>query len=180
MRAAVLMVACAVLGLGLGVGAVEAKAQEASLLKHDTTQPIEITADALEVQQDQGVAVFTGAVNAIQGELVLRADTLRVHYRTGDESDAGFPGAISRIDAQGSVFFSTPSETAEGETGVYDVGDGTITLVGAVVLTRGQNVLSGNRLELSLATGRSRLYSDAADGDGRVRGLFVPEPDATQ
>ena len=176
MRTAAAIVAlCA---LGLGVGVAQPGAQEATLLRHDTTQPIEITADALEVQQDQGVAVFTGAVNAIQGELVLRADTLRVHYRAGGESNAGFPGAISRIDAQGSVFFSTPSETAEGDTGVYDVGGGTITLVGAVVLTRGQNVLSGSRLELSLATGRSRLYSDGTDGDGRVRGLFVPDQGA--
>ena len=172
MRATIVIVVAAALGFG---AAGPARAQESGLLKHDTAQPIEITADALEVQQDQGVAVFTGAVNAIQGELVLRADTLRVHYGPGGDSQAGFPGTISRIDAVGSVFFSTPSETAEGDSGVYDVSGGTLVLVGAVVLTRGQNVLSGSRLELSLATGRSRLYSDGVDGDGRVRGLFVPE-----
>ncbi len=175
MRAAILVVVSAALGLA---SVAEALAQESDLLKHDTAQPIEITADALEVQQDEGVAVFTGAVNAIQGDLVLRADILRVHYGPGGESNGGFPGAISRIDAQGSVFFSTPSETAEGDTGVYDVGGGTITLVGGVILTRGKNVLSGSRLELSLATGRSRLYSDGVDGEGRVRGLFVPEDTA--
>ena len=170
------MVAAALLALGAGAG----WAQESAGVRYDTTQPIEITADALEVRQDQGIAVFTGTVSAIQGDLVLRADTLRVHYRRGDESDAGFPGAISRIDAQGGVFFSTPSENAKGDNGVYDVGKGTITLVGAVVLTRGKNVLSGSRLELSLATGRTKLYSDGADGDGRVRGLFVPEESAAQ
>ena len=177
MRAAVAVVAAA---LWLGAAGWDVRAQESGLLKHDTDQPIEITADALEVQQDEGVAVFTGEVNAIQGELVLPADILRVHYGPSGESDTGLPSAISRIDAQGSVFFSTPSETAKGDAGVYDVAGGTITLVGAVVLTRGQNVLSGNRLELSLATGRSRLYSDGEDGGGRVRGLFVPEERATQ
>jgi lipopolysaccharide export system protein LptA len=171
------MVRLAALALGVGAAAAAA-AQESPVAKYDTTQPIEITADALEVRQDEGLAVFTGAVNAIQGELVLRADTLRVHYGPGGESDAGFPGAVSRIDALGSVFFSTPLENAKGDSGVYDVKDGTITLVGGVVLTRGKNVLSGGRLELSLATGRSTLYSEG--DDGRVRGLFVPETAAAQ
>ncbi len=164
----------ALLALVLGAGVTGAAAQEAVLLDHDTSQPIEITADTLEFQRDQGVAIFSGAVNAIQGDMVLRADILRVHYRAGEESNAGFSGAISRIDAQGSVFFSTLAETAKGDSGVYDVRNGTITLIGAVVLTRGDNVLTGNRLELNLATGSSRLYSDGADGEGRVHGLFVP------
>ncbi len=168
----------ALLALVLVVGVTGAAAQEAALLDHDTSRPIEITADTLEFQRDQGVAIFSGAVNAIQGDLVLRADILRVHYRVGEESNADLSGAISRIDALGSVFFSTPAETAEGDSGVYDVRNGTITLIGAVVLTRGNNVLTGNRLELSLATGSSRLYSDGADGEGRVHGLFVPEEGA--
>ncbi len=160
------------------VGVTGAAAQEAAILDHDASQPIEITADTLEVDRDQSVAIFSGAVNAIQGDLVLRADILRVHYRVGEESNADLSGAISRIDALGSVFFSTPAETAEGDSGVYDVRNGTITLIGAVVLTRGNNVLTGSRLELSLATGSSRLYSDGAEGGGRVHGLFVPEEGA--
>ena len=168
----------ALVALALFVGGAGAAAQEAAIRGHDASQPIEITADTLEVDRDRNVAIFSGAVNAIQGDLVLRADILRVHYRAGEESSADFSGAIARIDAEGSVFFSTLAETARGDSGVYDVRNGTITLIGAVVLTRGNNVLTGDRLELNLATGSSRLYSDGADGGGRVHGLFVPETGA--
>jgi len=134
--------------------------------------PIEITADALEVRQDTGIAIFTGTVRAVQGDILLAADRVLVSYAPGGAD------VIRSIEAQGNVFFSTPTETAEGDTAVYDVENGVITLAGSVVLTRSENVVRGNRLVLNLATGLSRIEggSDpvAGDGGGRVRGLFVP------
>lgn len=146
-------------------------AQEAA---PDYRGPIEITADALEVQQDNAIAVFTGNVRAVQGNILIAADRIQVAYaQGGDGADA-----IRSIDAEGNVFFSTSTETAEGDAGVYDVDNGIITLTGSVVLTRGENVVRGNRLVLNLATGVSRIEG-APDGDGgRVRGLFVPNVEA--
>ena len=46
---------------------------------HDTALPIEIAADALEVQQEKQIAVFSGNVDAQQGNIKLRADRLWVH-----------------------------------------------------------------------------------------------------
>jgi lipopolysaccharide export system protein LptA len=156
-----------------------ASAQQEAAGGHDTSQPIEINADSLEVQQDRQIAIFTGNVDAVQGEMRLRADTLRVHYRGGDgnqgevEGDVG--ATISRIDADGNVFISSPRETAEGSQGLYDVEKGVITLIGSVVLTRGDNVIRGDRVVLDLATGRSRMESVAPGGaQERVRALFVP------
>ena len=57
-----------------------------SLEQHDSSLPIEITADSLEVLQDQKIATFAGNVDAVQGDLVLSADQLRVHY--GDDGTA--------------------------------------------------------------------------------------------
>ncbi|MGG2362149.1 LptA/OstA family protein, partial [Salmonella enterica] len=56
-----------------------------------TDQPIDISSNALEVQQARQVAIFTGQVEAIQGDLRLKADTLKVHYRQKSASPA--PGA---------------------------------------------------------------------------------------
>ena len=91
-----------------------------------------------------------------------------MRYRPGSDSESA--GAISRIDATGGVRFATPGETAEGDAGVYDVDARRITLTGSVVLTRGDNVIRGEKLTLDLATGRSRIESSQ-----RVRGLFQPE-----
>ena len=144
----------------------------------DGNQPIEISADSLEVIQPQQLAIFKGNVDAVQGDLRLRADTLKVHYRqrpAGQPAPAGAAvnpqASIHRIDAVGRVFISSPEETARGDVGVYDVDNRVITLEGEVVLTRGDNVLRGNRATMDLASGRSIMVPTAGE---RVHGLFVP------
>lgn len=139
-------------------------------------EPIEIVADRLQVDQDQQLAVFSGNVDAVQGDLSLRADRLRVYYAEG----AGAPGAnaqgIRRIEAEGNVLLTRPGETAAGNAGAYDPAAGTLVLEGDVVLTRGRNVVRGDRLDSNLNTGVS-VVTAARTGEGsqRVRALFVPE-----
>lgn len=136
-------------------------------------EPIEITADRLDVDQGTQLAVFRGDVDAVQGDMVLHADVLRVAY--GGEGGDG-AGSIRRIEAEGSVVLSSPTESAEGERGTYDVVAGLVTLEGGVSLLRGDNVIRGSRLEYEVDTGRARVFADGVDGaQGRVRALFTPE-----
>ena len=143
----------------------------------DLESPIEIDADRLEVRQKEHVAVFDGNVTVRQGRLRLKADRLEVRYRpkAGDQAGAALEGNISRLDAVGHVFLSSPLETAEGERGVYDVYKRTVTLEGDVVLTRGQNVLRGRKLVVDLASGVSKLESP-----DRVKGIFSPSKQTNQ
>jgi len=154
-------------------------AQPAGFAGHDDAAPIEITADELEVRQSEGIATFKGDVDAVQGDLTLSAQTLDVFY--GDGAADGAEGAngagqamgeIRRVEAHGDVVVSSPREIARGSDGVYDLTTRRITLTGDVVLTRDDNVLRGNRLEIDLASGVSRLR--AAGPDGRVRARFAP------
>ncbi len=146
----------------------------------DTNQPIEITADSLEVQQANQIAIFEGNVQVVQGEIRMRAAKLMVHYADKNQSESGEPANIRQIDALGDVFLSSPRETAQGDKGVYDVTNKQIDLQGNVVLTQGKNVLRGNTLTLNLITGKSRVEGGGAtDGNtGRVKGIFVPEKKA--
>ena len=69
-----------------------------------------------------------------------------------------------------------PGETAEGDAGVYDPVAGTLVLEGNVVLTRGENVVRGTRLDSNLDSGVSVVTAArGADRNQRVRALFVPE-----
>lgn len=175
---------------GLGVALILAVAAgvhaQGLSLKHDSSLPIEITADRLEVAQADQVATFSGKVDAVQGDLVLSADRLKVYY--GNKQD-GAPtptlagGSIRRIEAEGNVFLSSPRETAQGETGVYDVAGNQMTLEGSVVLTQGDNVVRGDRLEVDLASGQSRVLAAVPASEGgsapqRVRALFTPQAKA--
>jgi lipopolysaccharide export system protein LptA len=177
----------AVLILGLILGGVPACAcAQAQGLNQGSNLPIEITADSLEVLQDQKIATFAGNVDAVQGDMVLSADRLRVYYGGDDANAAPGPagtGSIRRIEAHGNVLLSSPRETAQGDAGVYDVASSQVTLEGGVVLTRGDNVIRGQRLETDLASGRSRVFAAVPSTEGgtppqRVRALFTPEKSA--
>ena len=148
-----------------------AVAQETALM---VRQPIEITADSLEIEEERGIAIFLGNVRALQGNFLLSANRVAVAYA---EEGAGV-SAVTTIDAHENVFFSTPNETAQGDSGFYDVENGIFTLTGSVVLTRGETVIRGSRLVLDLNTGLSRLEG-STEGNGRVRGLFVPNAAAS-
>jgi lipopolysaccharide export system protein LptA len=151
-----------------GVGGAFAQ----NALQDSRKLPIEIEADSLEVLQEKQIAIFSGNVDAQQGTIRLSADILRVHYiEDGNDSD---PSSIRRIDAEGAVLFSSEAQTAQGDSGVYDVENGIVTLIGSVVLTQGENVIRGQRLVLNLETGKSKV-DGGGPGSGRVRGLFVPQ-----
>jgi len=155
-------------------------------LDHDSNQPIEISADSLEVAQEEQIATFAGNVDAVQGDLVLSADRLKVYYEGKSSSiglAAGSGSAIRQIDAEGNVILSSPEETAEGDHGTYDVSGKLVTLKGEVVLTRGANVIRGDHLEMDLVSGKSRIVGAEATvaddapnpSSGRVKALFTPQ-----
>jgi len=141
----------------------------------DTAAPIEIAADALEVVQAEQVAIFSGNVDAMQGDMRLQANELRVHYNTG----SGTGGEIDQLNANGQVHVSSASETARGDWAIYNVIEELVTMGGNVVLTQGENVIQGDRLTIDLTSGRSRIEGGdsvrTTEGgeDGRVRGVFT-------
>jgi lipopolysaccharide export system protein LptA len=153
--------------------------QEKTGFKHDADQPIEITADTLEVAKDQETAIFQGNVNAVQGNMSLRADTLKVKYRQSEKSGEN-SSPFSRIDALGNVKLTSADENATGDWAVYDVDTKTVTLGGAVVLTREENVIKGQRLIVDLVSGRSRvdggdIVAGSQKGKQRIRAVFTPK-----
>ncbi|NBO20149.1 MAG: lipopolysaccharide transport periplasmic protein LptA [Proteobacteria bacterium] len=158
--------------------------------KRDQRTPIEVSADALEVLQEENKAIFSGHVVAIQADLRLTADNMTVYYNPNANKAAKGKGknennAIKKIEALGGVFLSTPEETASGTRGVYDVEAQEIRLTGKVVLTRGKNTLEGESLVYNFGTGKSKIVSASAEpGTGgekkRVRALFVPEKESAK
>jgi lipopolysaccharide export system protein LptA len=166
----------ALAGLAIALVWTPARAQS---FQHDSTLPIEITADRLDVVQDEQVAIFMGNVDAVQGDLVLTSDELRVYYRDSGDAAGLTAGSIRRIEATGNVFITSPEETAQGEFGVYDVDGALLSLEGSVVLTRDENVVRGERLDIDLASGRSQMFAAVPSTAGgtanqRVKAVFVP------
>lgn len=128
----------------------------------DVAQPVEVSADTLNVDQGTGEAIFDGNVLVVQGDVRLSADRLKVVY--GTDSDGNASG-IERLEASGGVTFVTAADAAEAQEAVYAVADGQVTLSGNVLLTQGASAISGERLVLDLETGTGQM-------EGRIRTII--------
>ena len=149
-------------------------------------QPIEIEAARLEVRDKQKVATFTGNVKVVQGDTTMRCKSLVVFYEGDAVPGAGAgtakaaapgPGGstqISKLEARGGVIVTQKDQTATGESGLFEMKSNTVTLIGNVVVSQGQNVVRGERLVVDLTTGVSRV--DAGKSTGPVRMLIQQQP----
>lgn len=135
--------------------------------------PLDISARDSEMLDPQGRLVYWGDVNMIRGDERLRADRVEAFF----DRRPGGTGELLRVIATGEVFYVRGGEVARGDSGIYDLEAGTITLTGSVVLTQGCNVSTGDRLEANLEGGMARLSSGEG---GRVRSIFFTGPGASQ
>jgi lipopolysaccharide export system protein LptA len=162
------------LALATAAAAVAQSREPVSALKgHNSDAPIDLTADRLEVQDRADRAIFAGNVHVKQDDLTLDTSRLTVAY----SSSGGVQ--IKRLDASGGVTVRSPSETARGSFGIYDLDRKLITLVGNVVLQRQGSQLSGQRLVIDLDSGSAIIDGGPAgvgQSGGRVTGHFtVPQ-----
>src|SRR5262245_4759154 len=150
-------------------------------------KPVNIKAASLEVRDKEKVATFSGDVHVVQGDTDMRCKTLVVYYEDSSNKDgsnkdgvkAAQPGPagsgqIRRMEARGSVVVSQKDQIATGERGDFDMRTNTVVLSGKVVVTKGQDVLRGERLIVNLTDGVSRMEG------GRVEALFEPKSKSDQ
>ena len=145
-----------------------AEGQQAGRSGFNSSAPVDVDAGRVEVQDRADRAIFSGGVIATQGNMLMNSARLTVFYTNSNGID------IQRLVAEGGVTLRTPSETAQGNTAIYDLDRRIVTLIGGVRLTQGANRVQGGRLVLDLNT--SRAVVDGGGTTGRVTGRFtVPQ-----
>lgn len=159
---------------GLATASFAALAQDSGAISalrgHNSEAPVDVVAERLEVQDRADRAVFAGNVRVQQAELTLDTERLTVAYSSGGGIQ------IRRLDASGGVIVRSPSETARGNFGIYDLDKKLITLIGDVQLVRGGSQISGSRLVIDLDSGRAVVDGGPAgvgQSGGRVTGRFT-------
>ncbi len=143
-------------------------------------EPVKIRAASLEFRDKDKMATFTGDVYVLQGDTEMHCKVLVVFYEeeTGTRAvKTAEPGPsgdrqIRRIEAKGNVVVVQKDQNATGDNATFNMRENTVTLVGNVVVTRGADVLRGQRLTVDLTSGVSKM-----DG-GRVDGIFQAGPRA--
>lgn len=131
---------------------------------HDATLPVEISADEFRIDQADNSATFSGSVLVVQGDMRLSAGALRVEY--------GAPGTemarrMTRLHATGGVTLVSGPEAAEAAEAIYDIAAASVQMRGDVLITQGPGAISGDILNVDLATGAGVIT-------GRVRTVFQP------
>jgi len=126
----------------------------------------------LEYWEAKKFAVARGNAVATRDKKQVRADVLVAHFN----QDSRGKSQVYRIDAYDNVRVKTPSETAVGDRGIYNVETGVAVLTGNVTMMRDTNTLNGCRAEVNLNSSVSKLFAcPNQQGSNRVRGTFIPK-----
>ncbi len=142
--------------------------------------PIAMAADELELIDAKHLAIWRGSVDAVQGGNRVRADQISIYFSgkpTARATDSSGPapgknwGRVEKVEAEGNVFFISPSQTARGDHGLYQAGSDSITITGDVIVAQGSSVVHGDKLVIDLKTNQAKMV---ADDQTRVRGVFYP------
>lgn len=129
-------------------------------IAEDSKEPIEITADQLALDDETGLAIFTGNVEIIQGDLRLTAELVEVIY-TEDRSK------IESMFAKTNVKLTSGPDKATSDAADYNLARGSIILTGNVSVLQEGNTLLAERVEFDVDTG-------ASQASGNVKTVLTP------
>lgn len=137
--------------------------------KFDTSLPLEIRSEELNIEQNTGEATFSGSVIATQGNLILTAVTVVVEYAL---KNSRMTSEMKKLTANKDVTIVSDTQSAVANKVVYDIISENIIMTGDVILKEGLSATSGDKLTINLNTGSRRM-------EGNVRTLILSEEEDT-
>lgn len=138
---------------------------DAQSARSTSNQPIAFGADGGEQTADR--ITLRGRAEVTQGDNRIRADAITL-YRNAS-------GDPERVEAIGTVYFVTPTQSMRGDRAVYTMSSGEIVVTGNVTLNQGQNVLTGGRLTYNVNTDAATMAGAPRGSAGsRIQGVFYP------
>jgi len=117
-----------------------------------------LTAALVVYNSKSRLANVSGGAQVVEDKKRVRADRFVAYFK-----EAAGKQSLRRVEALGNVVITTPTEIARGNRGDYDAETQVATLTGNVRLTRGDSQLNGDRAEVNMKSGVSKLLA----GDGR-------------
>jgi lipopolysaccharide export system protein LptA len=162
-------------------------------VKSDPKAPVDITADQLEIHNNDCEYVYTGSAEALQDNSRLRSDILIGHLEKvakpkgvaasakGDSSNAC--GDLVSVEAKGNVYYvAADGRRVHGDNGIYDAASTTITITGDVsAVDASNNVMRGTKMVYNTQTGEGHVEGGdkGPSAKNRPRGVFYPKNNQT-
>jgi lipopolysaccharide export system protein LptA len=133
----------------------------------------EVTArEKFEYWVTDGKFIAIGDAKVKRGTDTLQATRIAAVMK----NDAQGKRVLDMLEARDNVVITTPTEKVTGTYAIYHAASNMAEIKGNVKISRGPNVLEGERAEVDMTTRTSRIFGSAANG-GRVKGVFYPGSD---
>lgn len=152
-------------------------------LASDKDQPIEIEADAAELDDKKSVTVYTGNVVVVQGSIHMTGDKMTVYYTEDNDLESvimvGDPATYKQLPDDSDVYDEAQAKRME-----YYSPKNLIVLINNAEVKQEGLRFSGNRIEYDTVNSRIKAEGRAAktgesddevSGDGRVRITIKPK-----
>jgi lipopolysaccharide export system protein LptA len=118
-------------------------------------EPIHITAERLEADNNAKTIIFSGSVRAVQADIVMTCDTMTVTYTDSGKEKVKEQGSIRKIVARGNVVITQKNRKITGEQAEYLANKREIIITGKPEATEGPNVIRGSRIVFFIDQKRS-------------------------
>ena len=122
------------------------------------TDMVEIEADRLDVDTQKGQAIFQGNVNASKGDILVKGAMLTLKYDNTTQK-------VTSLIAENDVYVVWQDKEASCDKAVYQLDRAMMELIGDVVITKGQERLSGQKVIVDMASDTQVVEG----GSGRVK-----------
>ena len=144
--------------------------------------PIHIEADRMVSMKNDNAVLFTGNVDARQGELVIRAAEMTVYYLSNEEK-AKLPQSeersLKKLFASGNVEIQNEGMTGTGDKMEYYEAERKMILIGNSKVWQDNNLVTGHTVVVFLDQGKSIAERGEKKGE-RVKAFFYPGGEGPQ
>lgn len=147
-------------------------------LKITTPSETITVTDRFEYQIDAGKIYAVGNTTITKpktsgtGMDTLRANRFEVTLKNSPNGKR----EVEKIEAFDNVVITTPDEKVTGNYAIYRAAPNTAEMQGNIIITRGPNILTGDKATVDLTTNESKIYggNTTQQSGGRVKGVFYP------
>lgn len=141
--------------------------------------PITVTSDRMEVSEKDQTVIFTGNAQAVQGDRILKADSIVLFYRKKSQETKGdmvlrvdVGGELERIVARGRVRVIHNQRLITGDSASYFPETRVVEVTGNARMWDGENIVRGDRITFNLDEKRGKV--EGLSEGRRVTAVLIP------
>lgn len=146
----------------------------------ESAEPIHIEADRMISQEDKNSVVFSGNVDAKQGNVIIRSQEMTVYYSPSEDASGNKTSSqIEKLICKQDVEITQDDWLGTGKRMDYFAKERKVILSGDAKAWQGQNMVAGKTITYFLDEKRSIVENVGKNqqNTGRVSATLHPEQD---